>query len=189
MPCTAVETMTTDTADSHSGFVRRAPRDLSQQLHRRLIGGLGLLLPVLLYLFAGLRPTNGLPCWSFLSSVSAYYYTGAAGIFVGLLFALSLFLFSYRGYEGVVADRLVGALGGLAALGVALFPTAAPGDVPEPSWWSAWLRTVHYVSAVLLFSTFILFSVWFFRKSSDSKGVGVRESGCGTACTSAVGLR
>jgi len=102
--------------------------------------------------------------------VSAYYYTGAVGIFVGVLFALSLFLFTYQGYEGVIADRIVGRLGGAAALGVALFPTAAPIGLSEPPWWSPALEVVHYVSAVLLFATFILFSVWLFRKSSVPPG-------------------
>jgi len=141
------------------------PRELSQQGHRRLIGVLGLLLPALLYLLAGLRPTAGLEPWWLLDSVSAYYYTGAVGVFTGILFALALFLLTYPGYHGVLADRLLGWLGGSAALGVALFPTGAPGTLPEPTWWAPWVRTVHYLSAVLLFVAFILFAIWLFRKS------------------------
>ncbi len=140
-------------------------RDLSQRAHRRLIGILGLLLPGLLYLLAGLLPTGGLTPWRFLPSVSAYYYTGPVGVFVGVLFALSLFLFTYQGYEGDKADRVLGRLGGAAALGVALFPTAAPYGVSEPAWWSPAIRVAHYVSAVVLFAAFILFSIWLFRKS------------------------
>ena len=152
--------------DSQSNLVGDVPKDLSHLVHRRLIGFLGLLLPVLLYVVSGVRPTEGLPSWALLPSVSAYYYTGALGVFVGVLFALSLFLFSYPGYKGVIADRVLGWLGGGAALGVALFPTAAPDGQCVPSWWSPGLRVVHYVSAVLLFSAFILFSIWLFRKSS-----------------------
>ena len=152
--------------DDPPGFRGHVPRDLSQRAHRRLIGYLGLSLPALLYAVAGLRPTDALPRWQLLPSVSAYYYTGAVGIFVGVLFALSLFLLTYRGYKGVLADRLVGLLGGAAALGVALFPTAAPDGLSEPTWWTPALRIVHYVSAVLLFVSFILFSMWLFRKSS-----------------------
>jgi heme A synthase len=148
---------------------RDPPKDLSQQAHRRLIGFLGLLLPTLLYVVAALRPTDGQPGLSLLDSVSGYYYTGAVGIFVGILFALSLFLFTYPGYEGVIADRVVGWLGGASALGVALFPTAAPGGFTAPSWWSPWLRVVHYASAILLFTAFILFSIWLFRKSNLPK--------------------
>ncbi len=147
-----------------------APLNLTQQAHRRLIGILGLLLPGLLYLVAGLRPTAPLPRWSALSSVSAYYYTGAVGIFVGVLFALSLFLLTYPGYKDVLADRIVGTVGGLAALGVALFPTGAPLGVCPPPWWSRTLQYIHYASAITLFIAFILFSIWLFRLSSVPRG-------------------
>ena len=38
--------------------------------------------------------------------------------------------------------------------------------MPQPSWWATPLRTVHYVSAVVLFLSFIVFAMWLFRKSS-----------------------
>jgi heme A synthase len=139
---------------------------LSQRAHRQLIGYLGLAMPVLLYLIAGFRPTDGLERWEVLCSVSAYYYTGATGVFTGILFALSLFLFSYKGYTGVIADRVVGSIGGAAALGVALFPTAAPPGLTPPTWWSDTTRVIHYLSALTLFASFILFAVWLFRRST-----------------------
>ncbi len=139
---------------------------LSQQAHRRLIGILGLLLPLLLFIFAGLRRTVGLPGWTPLNSISAYYYTGAVAIFVGVLFALALFLLTYPGYKGVIADRLLGLVGGTAAILVTLFPTSAPDGLCAPTWWSPYMRTVHYVSAVVLFVAFILFAIWLFRKSN-----------------------
>ena len=144
---------------------RETPEVLSLQAHRRIVGTLGLLLPALIYLLNGVRPTAGLARWQVLWSVSAYYYTGAIGVFVGILFALSLFLFSYRGYKGVLADRIVGAVGGLAAVVVALFPTAAPAGLAEPTWWSEATATIHYAAAVVLFVSFILFAIWLFRKS------------------------
>src|SRR2546426_8319901 len=116
---------------------------LSQQAHRRLIGVLGFLLPFLVYIFAGLLPTAGLPSWKLLSSVSAYYYTGGGAVFIGVLFALALFLLTYPGYKGVIADRLVGFVGGSAALLVALFPTTAPRGLVGPSWWSRWMAVLH----------------------------------------------
>src|SRR5947207_9242922 len=139
---------------------------LSQQAHRRLIGILSLLLPLLLFIFADLRHTVGLPAWTPLNSISAYYYTGAVAIFVGVLFALALFLLTSPGYKGVIADRLLGLVGGTAAILVALFPTSAPDGLSAPSWWSPYMRTVHYLSAVVLFVAFILFAIWLFRKSN-----------------------
>jgi hypothetical protein len=107
---------------------------LSLQAHRRIIGTLGLILPLTIYLVAGARPTAGLEDGKLLDSVSAYYYTGAVGVFTGVLFALSLFLFSYRGYKDFAADRIVGAVGGLAAMVVVLFPTSAPPNAFELAW-------------------------------------------------------
>ena len=143
-----------------------AAENLSQQAHRRLIGVLGFCLPILLYIFAGLLPTAGLPSWRVLSSVSAYYYTGGVAVFIGVLFALALFLLTYRGYKGVIADRVLGFVGGSAALLVALFPTTAPRGLVGPSWWSRWMAVLHYASAVTLFVSFILFAIWLFRKSN-----------------------
>ena len=144
---------------------------LSHQAHRRLIGYLGLLLPFILLILARIRPTTGLEPGEMLGSVSAYYYTGAVAAFVGVLFALSLFLFTYRaGYERDLADRVTGAVGGLSALCVAFFPTGPPGAVPQLSWWSETTRTIHYVSAVSLFAVFIVFSLWLFRKTNVPKG-------------------
>src|SRR2546427_6863556 len=87
-----------------------AAENLSQQAHRRLIGVLGFCLPILLYSFAGLLPTAGLPPWRVLSSVSAYYYTGGVAVFVGVLFGLALFLLPSRGSKGVIPDPRLGVL-------------------------------------------------------------------------------
>lgn len=149
----------------HGPGTRASPVGLSQQAHRQLIGYLGFFLPFLLYLLAGLRHTDDLPGWTVLPSISAYYYTGAVAIFVGVIAALSLFLFTYCGYDGVAADRIVGALGGAGAVGVILFPTNAPSASLTLPWWSSWMATVHYSCAVVLFISFILFAVWLFRKS------------------------
>jgi hypothetical protein len=144
-------------------------RDLSARAHRQLIGYLGLLLPILLYLLAGLRSTKGLEPWKLLTSVSAYYYTGGIGIFIGVLFALSLFLFSYRGYEGEKVDRFLGKVAGIAALGVPLFPTEPPLELLKPSWWTPIMDKLHLISATVLFGSFILFALWLFRKSRISR--------------------
>ena len=55
------------------------------------------------------RPTPGLPRWETLNSVSAYYYSGAVAAFVRVIFALALFLFTYRGYKNDRVDRWAGA--------------------------------------------------------------------------------
>lgn len=148
---------------------RDVPEELSQQAHRRLIGVLGLLLPALVYLVAGTRPTDGLQSWRLLSAVSDYYYTGAVVVLVGVLVSLSLFLVTYPGYEGVKADRIVSVTGGVATFAVAFFPTNAPHGVVALSWWRPWMGVVHIIAAIAMFVAFILFSVWLFRRSNIPK--------------------
>jgi len=54
------------------------------------------MLPLLLWVIAGWRPTTGVQPWELMSSVSAYYYTGAVAAFVGILVSLAVFLSQKR---------------------------------------------------------------------------------------------
>jgi hypothetical protein len=139
--------------------------DLSDHAHRQLIGYIGLSLPVVLFVIAGARNPGGAGRWRLLDSISAYYYSGAIAAFVGLLVALALFLFTYRGYENRYRrfDRAAGIIGGAAALGVAFFPTAAPTNVPPLIFWTPATGVLHYASAIILFAVFAVFSLWLFR--------------------------
>src|SRR5262245_32688916 len=73
--------------------------DASTHVHRQLIGLMGALLPLGVWLVAGWRPTPPLRRWELLGSVSSYYYTGGGVVFVGLLSALAVFLLTYKGYH------------------------------------------------------------------------------------------
>ncbi len=143
--------------------------DLSGDAHRRLIGWIGLLLPALLVVIAIER--DALARWRSLESISAYYYTGAVAAFVGMLVALALFLFTYRGFDNDYhkADRAVAIVAGFAALAVAFFPTAAPAGVPPLSWWTPTTGVIHHVAAVILFAMFAIFALWLFRMRKDGK--------------------
>lgn len=139
--------------------------DLSDNSHRQLIGYIGLALPFILVILAGIRPTADLPRWGILDSVSAYYYTGAVAAFVGMLVTLALFLITYRGYGNKYhrVDRAAAVTAGCAAIGVAFFPAKAPDGIAALTWWSKAVGVTHYVSAVVLFAMFALFSLWLFR--------------------------
>jgi multisubunit Na+/H+ antiporter MnhB subunit len=145
--------------------------DLSSHFHRQFIGYLGMSLPVLLWIIAGLRPTEGLERWDTLKSVSAYYYTGGVAAFVGILITLAVYLFSYQGYKNEYRrlDRIAAIIAGGAAVLVAFFPTEAPGKLTEPFWWTPRTDTIHYISAIVLFGSFIFFSLFLFPKSSVKK--------------------
>jgi hypothetical protein len=146
--------------------------DRSDHAHRQWIGYFGLMLPVVLPLLAVLFPATGLArLGPYAHSISAYYYTAAIAAFIGLLVAMALFLFTYRGYDNEHGwvDRAAAITAGIAALGVAVFPTGAPQGAEQLAWWSAWMRYAHYGSAVLLFAMFALFSLWLFRKSGTQR--------------------
>ncbi len=117
---------------------------------RKVIGLLGLLFPILLSLgcFA-LGDCKEIP-----ASISHYYHTNMGDVFVGILFAIGLFLFSYKGYDAI--DSIMGTLGCVFALGVALFPTESSIEA---------IRSMHFVSAALLFGVLSYFSLVLFTKT------------------------
>lgn len=150
----------------------REKDDRSTLGRRQFIGHLGLWLPVLLLNIDRWRPTAGLERGKLLSSVSAYYYTGGVAAFVGTLITLAVFLLTYRGYDNKYGrcDRVASRIAGAAAAAVAFFPTGAPGNLAAPSWWTPLSGKIHFFSAGVLFTAFIVFSVFLFPKSKAGKG-------------------
>jgi hypothetical protein len=123
---------------------------------RILIGATGVLLPLLLII--GNLVANNTMAIEF--SVSDYYDNSTAGdILVGVLFVLGFFLMTYKGPKPI--DSRAANLGCVFALGVALFPTTSSNEA---------VHIMHFVFAVLLFSVFIFFSIYLFRKSDQPKG-------------------
>src|SRR5260221_13688340 len=102
---------------------------------RRIVGLLGVLLPVALA-FWGFALCA---CFELRPSISDYYALRTRDVFVGSLFTIGWFLFTYRGYER--KDDIAGNLACLFALGVALSPNSG----------TAWERRIHFASAASLF--------------------------------------
>lgn len=124
---------------------------------RILIGATGVLLPLLLII--GNLIANETMKIEF--SVSDYYDNGTAGdILVGVLFVLGFFLMAYKGYDK--ADSLTANLGCVFALGVALCPTTSSNE---------FVHILHFVFALLLFTVFIIFSIFLFRRTDPGKHV------------------
>lgn len=149
----------------------QAPDDLSGHRHRQVIGYLGLALPILLVQAVRLRPGLAEDRWVG-NSISAYYWTGAVALFVGVLASLSLFLLTYRGYanESGKYDRGAAFIAGVSAAVVALFPTEPPGGIVPP-WWAEWIDTTHKIAATTLFSMFAVFALWLFRRTAPGETV------------------
>ncbi len=137
--------------------------DLSSTRHRRILGFIGLFLPIVLPAVDHLRRDGYTSSHTVLNSISAYFHTGANPIFVAGVAGIAIGLLSYRGYRGTNGqiDRLLAVCGGLAAVGVALFPTECD-NCPSPAWWSSWMAIVHTLCAIVLFACFAVFATFRF---------------------------
>ena len=91
----------------------------SYLLMRTIIGFIGITFPIVLIGGDHLLDANA-P--GVRASLSAYYYTGTRDFFVAGLAVSGLFLVTYRVFEKSLNNVLT-IIGGLAALGVAFFPT------------------------------------------------------------------
>jgi len=92
---------------------------ISYMFLRKIVGWIGVLLPIVLYAGNEIVFSAGRP-----ESMSGYYYTHMRNIFVGTLCALGVFLVAYDGYDDV--ERWVTNIAGLGAIGVAFCPTNPP---------------------------------------------------------------
>lgn len=123
---------------------------------RRAIGVIGVALPFVLLVGALVIDGVGVQ-----ASISDYYYTVMRNVFVGSMCANGVFFLSYR-YARV--DTVVSSVIGLAAIGVALFPTT-PLD-PEPR--DIVVGTVHFVCATVFFLALAGYSYFIFTRTDPA---------------------
>ncbi len=144
---------------------------------RKVIGLLGILLPVLAVLGYG----------EFLASISHYYYTRSAVFFIATLVSFGLFLITYRGYPRdkkteLISDNIITHIGGFAAIIVVLFPTSCGGsgnpdiqqmcnDHTYPLWGhnNEVISTIHLVSAGIFLASMGWMSFFRFTKGGKTK--------------------
>ena len=132
---------------------------------RRAIGWLGMLLPVVLVIGSMLVGK----CNVVQPSISHYYYTNMREVFVGVLSAVSLFLFSYKGHSNL--DSWASNVAGFFCLCVAIFPTdieSYPCQNKLDSFisWSH-QEYIHLTCASLFFIVLALMSIFLFTKSEE----------------------
>ncbi|MGN6577256.1 MAG: hypothetical protein ACTHKG_16405 [Nocardioides sp.] len=202
--------LTTDTfarpADPHDASDPRVLYVRSYLLIRTAVGTLGALLPTMLFLLE----------WAFLrgdatvrGSLSAYYFTPARDLFVGVLCTAGVLLVTYLAGQVRTWDFWLSSAAGVAALGVAFFPTerpglragaaaCGPGVTPRPrgctalqqAWGETTVAAVHYASAAVFILA--MAAICFVFAHRDARH-GVRRSrvrfhrACGTAILVAVG--
>jgi hypothetical protein len=169
---------------------------------RKLIGTLGLILPILLVVMEE----------AYLSSISHYYYTKSSVFFIAILFSFGILLISYRGYQKnekteYFSDNFITKIGGFAILLVVFFPTKCIGsNSPEISamcdlgvyplygHMDNWKSLVHFASAGVFLITMGYMSIFRFTKGPKTAAKKVEHSiykVCGYiiwACIALIGI-
>ena len=131
---------------------------------RKSVGLLGIFLPIVL-VFGVKFITN---CNILQNSISDYYYTKMGHYLTGSLCAVSLFMFSYRGYGP--KDLWAGRGASLFALAVAFFPCSNLSPLSECKVLELKvdqvINLIHFGSAACLFLILSFFCLFLFTKSS-----------------------
>ena len=136
---------------------------MSSLLHRNVLGGLGMLLP-LFSILGGLFVRNKPESWWYSISVT-YYITPALPIILG---ACAIFLLCYRSYEKI--DTIINVLSGIFAFGVVLFPCANPYGIEYVGYFQLPVgisNVIHSASAMLLFALLAYNIGWLFTKGQN----------------------
>jgi hypothetical protein len=138
----------------------------AQNTLRRLVGVLGMLLPVILYFLLLFSNDSTYP----LSSISHYYFTRWSSVFVMIIGLLAFFLLIYKGPD--LIDFYLSTFAGLFALALILFPTSnLSGDDTEFAvtvLGENFSREIfHYVSAAIFLACLALMSLFLFTKSKE----------------------
>lgn len=146
---------------------KKNPQLISYLILRRCIGFLGISLPIILVSGAFFYGN----CESIQSSISDYYHTEMRNIFVGVLCAIALFMFTYVGND--FRDRIAGNLACIFALGIAFFPTHVDASIGNCATnctnYESWIGNMHLTFAALFFIVLIYFSLFLFTQSAHEK--------------------
>jgi len=134
---------------------------------RQALGLLGLTFPVLLVLGGLLADAKIHP------SISDYYHTTLRDIFVGALFAIGIFLISYKGHSRQpgerLSDNLAATLAGVGAFGLAIFPNrlVAGRENFFQLYLGGWANYLHFVAALLFLGSMAYFCLGKFARTKN----------------------
>jgi hypothetical protein len=140
---------------------KQDPQVISYLTLRKAVGILAILFPIIIV--AGSLIFG--KCDEIQSNLSYYYHTRMRNFFVGILCAIALFLFAYKGYDR--RDAIAGNLACILALLIAFFPTS----VTEPltpcilnPFENKISSSIHFFSAGGFFIILAYFSIFLFTK-------------------------
>lgn len=167
---------------------------------RKAIGWLGMSLPFILlsgnYLINKLDLLNNkffvnLDCSKvytasdfFKPSISHYYYSTVGELFTGILIAVAIFMFSYRGHkkragEFGLSDKALTNVVGLSALGVVIFPTGSVACISDNI--RTYISTtntgyIHFSMATIFFVALSCMCIFNFRRTEVKAQFGTKKN-------------
>lgn len=142
------------------------PVTISFKTMRRMIGLLGMALPVVMFAWSVLFTRQHF----LLDSISSYYHTNLRDVFVGILCSVSFFFFAFHGYDR--RDFVAYKIASISALGIAFSPAFIKSVINPyihiaPNVNSV-TNAVHYVFAAIFFGTLAVVSLWLFTRTGKS---------------------
>lgn len=172
---------------------------ISFLIFRKVIGWLGIILPVVLlvgnYGIDQLDILNNsflintncsdpyIQDGFFKSSISFYYYSTVSVLFTGTLITVAFFMLCYKGHkkregEKGLSDNALTNLAGISVLGVVLFPTGSNECIKDNI--HTFLTTIntgyiHYTMAAIFFISLALISMVNFRRTGDRVSFGKKR--------------
>lgn len=147
---------------------------ISYKTLRTLVGVLGMFLSTILVIGSAILSNQP----AVQRSISHFYHTRMGDVFVGLLTAISLFLFVYKGPEK--KDNWLGNFAGILGMIVAFFPTKFDYDcinegicdvVNRAQFNASWTQAFHLVSAGIFLLMLATFSLCLFPKTHPGVNV------------------
>ncbi|MCF6315579.1 MAG: hypothetical protein L3J30_04665 [Marinosulfonomonas sp.] len=157
---------------------RLYPCDLVLSYHR-VRRGVGILGVTLILIIGGILSNSRLE-----PSISDFYHTTMRDILVGTLFAIGIFLISYKGYKPAkgewgykpakgewISDDWVATLAGISAFGLALFPNESQAvvTVSQVALGLKVSSMFHYASALTFFICLGVFCYYKFPKTASPR--------------------
>lgn len=131
---------------------------------RTSIGVLGLGFPVVLIL------SGIFTCGTTLPSISDYYHTDMRPIFVMVMTSISIFLWTYEGYD--IFDFMAAKIGAIGGIGLTLFPTKELDDLCVNYIGGYTNHEMHLTFSALFFLATIYFCLFLFVKSDKGSFMG-----------------
>ena len=155
-----------------------SPLNIDRNLHRKIIGYLGVLTPFILVF-----GSFAFGCNIAQESISDYYHTDVQHIFSWIVIVIGIFFLTYPILEDYKTDKKPFRIGGIMALFIAFFPTNFK-DINNCTCQSSTLGNfqitgyIHNIAAVAFFLILSYICIFLFTKTNPLKKISNNKKTC-----------